>query len=307
MTAQALADELEVSVRTIYRDVDALSASGVPIYADRGPVGGYRLLDGYRTRLTGLTGAEAGSLFLAGLPEAAADLGLGSILAAAQLKLLAALPTSLREQASRIQERFHLDAPGWYRDTEPTPYLAAVAHAVWEQTVIRVRYQRAGSAGVVSRQLEPLGMILKAGDWYLLARVGGDIRTFRIARILSLETSDERFERPTDFDLAAHWQAWSRRFEAESYRAEATVRLGPRARELARYVAAPAVNQALDALTEPPDAAGWLTATVPIESFDHAIGDFLKLGAEVEVLAPPELRARMAETVTILARRYTDD
>lgn len=306
MTAQALADELEVSVRTIYRDVDALSATGVPIYAERGPVGGYRLLDGYRTRLTGLTGDEAGSLFLAGLPDAAADLGLGGVLAAAQLKLLAALPASLREQANRIQERFHLDAPGWYRATEPTPHLAAVARAVWEQTAIRVYYRRAGSAGEVTRRLEPLGMVLKGGDWYLLARADEQIRTFRIARILTLETLAEPFERPADFDLAAHWQFWTRRFEAESYRAEATVRLGPRARELLPYVAAPAVNRAVAAVPAPVGADEWLIATIPIESFDHAIGDLLKLGAEVEVLAPPELRARMAETVRTLARRYAD-
>ena len=306
LTAQDLADTLEVSVRTIYRDVEALSATGVPIYADRGPTGGYRLLDGYRTRLTGLTGDEAGSLFLAGLPGAAADLGLGSVLAAAQLKLLAALPSPLREQAGRIQERFHLDAPGWFRDTEGTPHLTAVARAVWEARAIRVRYRRAGRAGEVTRRLEPLGMVLKGGDWYLLARAEGQIRTYRIARLLALELLDDHFARPADFDLAAHWQTRARRFEAGSYRGEATVRLGPRARELLPYVAAPAVNRAVAAAANPPDGAGWLTATIPIESLDHAIGDLLKLGAEVEVLAPPELRDRMAETVEALARRYRE-
>src|SRR5256885_4677833 len=125
MTAQALADELEVSVRTIYRDVDSLHAAGVPLYGDAGRAGGYQLLDGYRTRLTGLTTGEAESLFLAGLPGPAAELGLGSVLAAAQLKLMAALPAELRERAARISSRFHLDAPSWYSDTDDTPYLAA--------------------------------------------------------------------------------------------------------------------------------------------------------------------------------------
>jgi len=295
MTAQELSAELEVSLRTIYRDVDALAATG-----------GYRLLEGYRTRLTGMTGDEAGSLFLAGLPGAAAELGLGGVLAAAQLKLLAALPSPLREQAARIQNRFHLDAPGWFRDTEQTPYLTAVARAVWEQRAIRVRYRRAGSGGETTRVLEPLGMVLKGGDWYLMARAEGQIRTYRIGRLLALETLDEQFERPTDFDLADSWQTWARRFEESSYRSEATLRLGPRARAMLPYLAAPAVNRAVAATSEPFDATDWLTVTIPIESHNHAIGDLLKLGAEVEVLAPTELRERMAQTVQTLARRYAE-
>src|SRR5262245_11112504 len=206
-TAQELANELEVSVRTVYRDVESLGAAGVPVYSERGPAGGYQLLDGYRTRLTGLTSAEAESLFLAGMPGPAAELGLGTVLAAAQLKLLAALPPELRSRAARIRERFYLDAPGWFHEADQTPYLAAVADAVWHQRALRVRYRRWG--GEVERTLEPLGLVLKAGAWYVVARVDEQPRAYRVARILDLVVLDRRFERPGDFDLAAFWQTWS--------------------------------------------------------------------------------------------------
>ncbi len=170
MTAPELARELEVSVRTVYRDVESLSAAGVPVYADRGPAGGYQLLDGYRTRLTGLSGDEAESLFLSGMPApAAAELGLGSVMATAQLKVMAALPEELRTRAVRVQERFHLDAPTWFREVERSEHLTAVADAVWNQRVVEVRYERWGRKQV-TRVLEPYGLVLKTGVWYLAAQ-----------------------------------------------------------------------------------------------------------------------------------------
>src|SRR6478672_6096076 len=142
MTAAQLADELEVSVRTIHRDVEELSAAGVPIFAERGPLGGIRLVDGYRTRLTGMTADEAEALFLAGLPGPAAQLGLGTVVAAAQLKVMAALPPELRARASRLVERFHLDAGEWFHRSQPVPHLGALSDAVWNATRIAIDYQR---------------------------------------------------------------------------------------------------------------------------------------------------------------------
>ncbi|WP_420310115.1 helix-turn-helix transcriptional regulator [Streptomyces sp. YS-B37] len=306
MTAAQLAEALEVSVRTVYRDVEALGAAGVPLYGDAGHAGGYRLLDGYRTRLTGLTTDEAEALFLAGAPGPAAELGLGPVLAAAQLKVRAALPAELREHVDRISGRFHLDAPGWYADADETPFLQTVADAVWNNRVLYAMYRRWREPTDVRRRLEPYGLVLKAGRWYVVAGPGP--RTFRVDQILELTTADpttadptstgaadtvEEFVRPEDFDLAAYWTAHQRDFHDRLYRGEAVVRLAPGV-TLARAVP-------VNGRTE---SDGWTLMSVPIESVEHAHGEFLRLGADIEVLAPPELRDRIARTVAQLAERY---
>jgi len=295
LTAAQLAEELEVSVRTVYRDVEALSAAGVPLYGDAGHAGGYRLLDGYRTRLTGLTTEEAEALFLAGVPGPAAELGLGSVLAAARLKVRAALPSELREHADRVSGRFHLDAPGWYADADETPYLTAVADAVWNGRVLDVRYRRWREPTDVERRLEPYGLVLKAGRWYVVAGPGP--RTFRVDQILELDVPGAEFTRPEGFDLAAYWTAYQRDFHERLHRGEAVVRIAPGTLPDGPVGRAVASNGTAD-------EDGWIRATVPVESLDRAHDDFLRLGTAVEVLEPPELRARIAETVAELARRY---
>ena len=304
MTAPALAAELEVSVRTVYRDVESLGAAGVPIYADRGPAGGYQLLDGYRTRLTGLTSDEADSLFLAGMPGPAAELGLGGALAAAQLKLTAALPAELRDRAARVGERFHLDAPGWFRDAEDTPFLSDLATALWRDQRVAVRYRRWGH-DEVDRLLDPLGLVLKAGVWYLVA--GGPTgapRTYRVSRVLSLRTSPGRTHRPPDFSLAEFWRTRSAELRAALWRAEATVRLSPRGLELVPVLLGQLEARAVAESAGEPAGDGWVTATLPIESTRHAESVLLRLGADVEVLAPPELRERLAAVARALVARY---
>ncbi|MFI1921929.1 MULTISPECIES: YafY family protein [unclassified Streptomyces] len=295
MTAAQLAEELEVSVRTVYRDVEALGAAGVPLYGDAGHAGGYRLLDGYRTRLTGLTADEAEALFLAGVPGPAAQLGLGPVLAAAQLKVRAALPPELRAHADRISGRFHLDAPGWYTDAgaDETPHLAAVADAVWNNRILHTVYRRWREPTDVERRLEPYGLVLKAGRWYVVAGPGP--RTFRVDQILELTASEEVFTRPDGFDLAAHWTAYQQGFRERLYGdgAEAVVRLAPGV-ALARAVR----------LDVPAGADDWTVVRVPIESVEHAHAEFLRLGADIEVLQPPELRERIARTVSELAAVY---
>ena len=310
MTAPDLAEALGVSVRTVYRDVEALSLAGVPVYADRGPAGGYQLLDGYRTRLTGLTTDEAASLFLAGAPGPAAELGLGAVLAAAQLKLMAALSPELRLRAERIQERFYLDAPAWFQDAEQTPYLEVIADAVWNQLRCRVRYER--WTGEVMRTLEPLGLVLKAGVWYLVACVAeGDgaegarqPRMYRISRIQELDVSQEHFERAEDFDLAAYWKSASQRFESTVAPDRAIVRLTPRGLDQLSCLLSGAAMQQVRESMDAPDADGWARTALPVESIEDTVELLLRLGADVEALAPAALRERMAQVAHALAQLY---
>ena len=302
VTAEALAAEFEVSVRTIYRDIEELSAADVPVYADRGPNGGFQLLDGYRTKLTGLSPAEAETLFLAGLPGPAAELGLADVLTAAQLKLTAALPERVRATANRVAARFHLDPVGWFRSADKARLLPAIAQAVWNETCLDVRYR--GRAGSVVRKLQPLGLVLKAGIWYLVARAGDQLRTYRISNILEMSVTDERFARPKDFDLVRFWTMSSRAYEVGLYRSEAALRVSPSGMSKLDLLGS-VVAQAAVETAAPPDWDGWVRVVIPIESIEQAAADLIKLGTEVEVLDPPQLRRRIAENAQALAGLYS--
>lgn len=304
MTADELARELEVSARTVQRDLEALGEAGVPVYVERGRHGGARLVEGYRTRLTGLTSEEAEALFLSGLPGAAAELGLGTVLAAAQLKVLAALPPELRARASRIRERFYLDAPGWFRTPDEQPHLAVLASCAWSDRRVRIVYRR--EEEVVERTIEPMGLVLKGGTWYVVARRSGEMRTYRVSRIEAATPTDERFERPARFDLAAHWDTSAAAYEESFERVAVTVRLAPDAIGAAEYVLGETrIREAIASMPDP-DSDGWLRLTVRLLSLDWAHDDLLRLGAEAEVLAPPALRERIARTTRAMAARYGD-
>jgi predicted DNA-binding transcriptional regulator YafY len=303
LTAQQLADELEVSIRTIYRDLEALGASGVPLYGDRGPTGGYSLVDGYRTRLTGLTSAEAEAMFLAGLHGPARALGLGANLAAAEQKLMAALPAELRSRAGRVSERFHLDPVTWFSDADEPAHLLALAEAVWEQRRLRVRYRRWDAE--VERTLQPLGIVLKGGSWYVVAAANEQIRTYRAARFLEIERLEDHFERPKEFDLAAFWDTWAQEFESRMHRLRAQARVSPHGLMMMEHLFSPSVVREVRESQGPADRDGWTEVQVPLESLKYGFADLLPLGAEIEVLGPPELRERMMSIVAAMERVYS--
>jgi predicted DNA-binding transcriptional regulator YafY len=302
-TAAELARELEVSVRTIHRDVDALSASGVPIYADRGPHGGIRLVDGYRTRLTGMTADEAEALFLAGLPGPAAELGLGTVVAAARLKVLASLPTEMRGRASRLVERFHLDAAAWYHADEAVPHLGELSEAVWECRRVQIGYDRGDKT--VDRILEPLGLVLKAGVWYLVAAADGQPRTYRVSRVSRVTTLDDVFERPERFDLAAFWTESSAAYERDTPRVEIVLRIARDRLDRLRGVIGERPFDTIERLGDA-DPDGWIRLKVQLDWPNEVTTQILAVGPGCELLEPEPLRRRIAEESRRLAARYQD-
>jgi predicted DNA-binding transcriptional regulator YafY len=273
LTAAELAERLEVSVRTVHRDIESLAAAGVPVEAVRGPAGGYRLPGGYRTRLTGLTADEAEALFAAGMPGPAAELGLGGELAAARLKVLAAMPPELQERATRAQRLFHLDTRGWFRAEDRVPHLPVLAAALWQGCRVRIRYRE--GRRVVQRTLDPLGLVVKGGAWYLVAHRSAGMRVYRVSRVVSVRELEEELRRPRSFELAAYWDQWSRDFEERRASVEVVLR----------------------------DRRGADT-TAAFEDLDVAYLELLRRGGDVEVLEPPELRERIAATARELASTY---
>ncbi|HAX20826.1 MAG TPA: YafY family transcriptional regulator [Hydrogenophaga sp.] len=293
MTAPALARALEVSPRTILRDVDQLSAAGVPLWGEPGRFGGFQLREGWSTTLTGMTEPESQALLLAGLPGAATDLGLGAAAASARLKMVASLPAEWREQADRVGARLHIDPVDWYRSQETPAHLREVAEAVWNSRRIALRYE--SWRGQAERELEPLGLVLKAGTWYMAARSQGqtEVRTYRLAAVRALRTLTTRFRRPAGFDLAHYWQASAARFEAELQRLQARVRVSPRAMGWLVNARTPFARVDDDAAAPGAGREGWVCVLLPIESIEHGARRLLSYGAEVEVLAPAALRQHL--------------
>ena len=310
MSATALADALEVSVRTLYRDVDQLSAAGVPIYAERGRNGGFALLPGWKTTLTGLTPSEAQAVFLSGLPGPAQDLGLGGDVEGARLKLLAALPAGWRDDAQRVSARLHLDPVDWYRESEPTPHLATVAAAAWNGHQIRMHYE--SWTDTVERTVSPLGLVLKAGVWYLVAlpvaaaapgKAKGGPRTYRVSSIRAATALATPVRRPARFDLPGYWAASIQRFEAEIYTGQAQVLATPAGLQGLRALSS-AVARAVAAAKPSRRADGRVAVTLPIESVEHACGQLMRLSPQVEVLRPVALRRALVQRLRATAQLY---
>jgi predicted DNA-binding transcriptional regulator YafY len=302
-TAEELARDLDVSVRTVYRDLAALGAAGVPVYGERGDGGGYRLVGGYRTSLTGLTADETGALLLSGAAApVVGELGIGGLLAATRLKLLAAVPPGMRGVATRAEQRFHLDPGGWaHARPRPQRHLQTVARAVWEDNVLQLRYQR-GDGMAVRRTVHPLGLVHKTGNWYLVAAHRHALRVYRVDRITTAVARDEPAWRPEGFDLPRFWVDWERAYADSLPTFTTVVRLGPRAQ---RYRDALGTLAPRVAAGEATDTDGWVRQTLVFDSADVAMAALFALAPDVEVVEPTELREGLCAAAHQVAQRNT--
>lgn len=300
--AKALAERLEVSPRTTYRDLDALTAAGVPVYAEPGPTGGVALLGGYRTDLTGFSRLEIQTLLLGRSQVLLSDLGLLGAAEAARVKLLAALPTLTRPDADYAKQRFYIDTTDWQRTKEAVPLLPKLQEAVWSACRVQLLYTRSDAQNV-TRLVDPLGLVARGSTWYLVAGVEGQLRTYRVSRIQKAELGEEVAVRPAGFDLAAYWEASKLEFKERLPRYPVVVRASPETLERfhasKRYVRVLSVEQEAD-------QQGWQTAALLFEVDWEACEYLLSFGSAVEVLEPPQLREQIArkaeETVQLYAR-----
>jgi predicted DNA-binding transcriptional regulator YafY len=299
LTGRELARRLEVSLRTVHRDMEALSAAGVPVVAFRGAQGGWQLDAGWRTRVPGLDESELQALLMA-QPRVVGSARLAQAAERALQKLLAALPVPLRERASAIQRRLLVDTTGWSGTAEDLSMLPIVQEAVWRDRRLAIRYwPTAGQSG--ERVVDPLGLVAKGGTWYLVARTAGACRTYRVSRMENARLLDEAFDRPADFELASYWTASTGELRKRRERYQATLRVEPGA--AASFQRGRAMSRVPP--SEEPGAEGWVTVRVPFDDEEQARFVVLGLGPRVDVIEPLALRNQVAADHTAATERAT--
>jgi len=298
-TGRELAKRLEVSERTVHRDMDALSAAGVPVFALRGSQGGWQLDEGWRTQVPGLDESELRA-FLMAQPRVIGDPRLSAAAERALNKLMAALPISLREQAASIRQRLYVDATGWHGAAEDLSMLPVVQHAVSCDRKLKIRYRKPETDGsehtVTERTIDPLGLVAKGSSWYLVANTTHGFRTYRVSRIETVTMLDKPNQRPANFDLATHWKLSTKQFLEGRPRYQARLCMDPAvARQMKKWRPVSPVDD-----SEPPETKGWVILNVRFENEEEACFVILGFGSRVEVLKPEKLRERIAAEVSAM-------
>ena len=305
MTAQELATRLEVSERTIYRDINALSAAGVPIYTQPGTHGGVFLDENYRISLTGLSPTQIHALFMSRAAGPLSDLGLADAIEETLLKLFAALPSRQRNDVAQLQQRFYVDPTNWFQNDELSPFFAILQKAVWEDCLIHIIYQTV-EHGEIERTLEAYALVAKSNVWYLVGKKpGGTMRNYRIDRLSQVQLKDTHFERDHDFDLISHWEEARVSFE-QHMRASFPPYLATLRVHTDVLWVFPAYKEGCYEQMEASNTTGWSTLRVTYDSLGEAHMHVLGLGTAVEVIEPHELHAQVLETAqAIVAREVT--
>lgn len=284
ITARELAQRLEVSERTILRDMDALSGSGIPVVAERGNGGGWSLLDDYQTKLTGLNPAEIQSLFLARPVRLMSDLGLKRESEAALIKLEASLPAGARQQAELARRRILIDSRGWRDPAESIPCLPILLDAVWRGRQVRFQYAR-DLCEPAERTGHPLGLVAKGSTWYLVANVEGETRTYRVSRIRVAAALDRAADYPADFNLAAYWERSAAEFREKLPRYYATFLANSSVMRWVRYRGW--------RLSEETPEGDRVRLKLRFDIEDEAVQFALSFGGDIEVVEPVELRDKV--------------
>lgn len=288
ITTRELARRLEVSDRTIHRDMDALTSAGIPVYSTMGAHGGWSVLNGFRTSVPGLSELEMRALLVSSSPLLLTDLGLKEAADTAMLKLIAALPAIYHRQAEQEHLQIYLDSSGWFQSEESVPHLQTIHAAIRARQRLSIRYAR-GDGSIVDRLTEPLGLVAKAGIWYFMAGVEDSIRSYRVSRVEQAIVTGERFEPPPDFDLREAWEESMASLRANLPQYPVTIRVSPDAIEEAHNVGRYAsVEHAY-----PPDEDGWIRMMLRFEVVEEAMQYVLRLSPKAEALEPAELRERI--------------
>jgi predicted DNA-binding transcriptional regulator YafY len=284
MTTKALANELEVTERTIHRDMEALSVAGIPVLAERGKHGGWRLVDQYRTRLTGLKDSELKTLFLSPSFQLLSDLGITKDWKEARQKLLAALPNTLQSQADNLWNRIHIDIDPWKQSSQETTALSLLQQAIWEERKICIAYEKANKESS-ERIVEPLGLVAKGRTWYLVAVSNQEIKNFRASRIKSVELLNETFIRPPHFQLAEYWteskQSFVRNLPIFEVEVEASPSIMERLSFSGRF--AQVVSKGS------PNENGWIPVKLTFDTEQEAASYIIGFGDQIKILSPTSL------------------
>lgn len=301
MTAEVLAKQLEVSTRTIYRDITALNMAGVPIYTDRGPGGGITLLESYRTSLTGMSEDETRALFMLSIPEALVELGVGGKLKTALLKLAGSLPAAQRMVPAHAQQRIYLDSSPWIPQGKSSPHLETLHRAVWDNRLVKIMYQ--GSFDTqIEIVLSPLGLVSKMNTWYLVGSENEHIRVIRVANILQVNDLGQTITRERDFDLPGFWKAWCDDVQGRRPVYPVKLKISPQLISKLHLYLGEEVKYSLSEVG--PDELGWREVIIFYEHFFQARESILNLGRAAEVLEPEALRFGVIDFARQIADYY---